>query len=150
MKNISQIIIHLKVDKPCASTLRNSHRGLGQHITAEIKISPTDNQPDGSNRMYCVQWHNREDRQKPRRQQHSYTSASCGTDAFLAKISSASLCSSPLLSNDNRDTQFLDRPQHLDIHNPELVVTSCPLLRLIQHKPKHYQEILPALSYELP
>lgn len=77
------------------------------------------------------------------------THSSCGTDAFLAKRSSASLCSSPLLSNDNRDTHFLDRPQHLDIHNPELVVTSCPLLRLIQHRPKHYQEILPTLSYEL-
>lgn len=86
---------------------------------------------------------------KTNRSPEDSNTATQGTDAFLAKISSASLCSSPLLSNDNRDTQFLDCPQHLDIPNPELVVTSWPLLRLIQHKPKHYQEILPTLSYEL-
>ena len=137
MKNISQIIIHLKIYKPCANTLRNSDRVLGQYITTEkVEISPMTTSLGGSNRMYCFQWHNREDQQKisnaPNRSpedsntatQVSNAPSSCGTDAFLAKISSASLCSLPLLNNDNGDTQFLDCPQHRDIHNPELVVTS--------------------------
>lgn len=111
--------------------------------------------------MYYFQWHNREDQQKisnaPNRSpedsntatQVSNAPSSCGTDAFLAKISSALLCSSPLLNNDNQDTQFLDRP-HISIYTIQNWLSfPWSLLRFIQHKPKHYQELLPALSYEL-
>ena len=89
--------------------------------------------------------------QTPRRQQHSYKSEwhprFCGIDAFLAKISSALLCSSHLLNNDNWGTQFLDCPNVLTYEIQSWLSLPWSLLRLIQNKPKHYQELLPTLSY---